>query len=182
MNIHQNAILKAKRLTRACGTTDPYKIAEKLGIRISYMNLCSIKGMYAYILQNRFIVLDNKLDAVEQRILLAHEIGHDQLDRGSWFQALTDRNSISYANHHKEMGANYFSAQLLIPDGDFFNMFENRYDYSRIAAELRVFPELLMLKINILNMQGHRLAPVDLGPMNIPKWNIVSETDSRKIL
>jgi Zn-dependent peptidase ImmA (M78 family) len=89
------------------------------------MDLSSIKGMYAYVLRNRYIVLNNNLGEVEQRIVLAHELGHDQLHRGSCFRAFTDRSSILYETHRREIDANYFSAQLLIPDEDFFEILEN---------------------------------------------------------
>ncbi|MDD2267928.1 MAG: ImmA/IrrE family metallo-endopeptidase [Eubacteriales bacterium] len=169
MFFDNDAILKANRLTCKFRTTDPFKISEEIGVRIFYMDLKNIKGMYAYVLRNRYIVLDNKLGEVEQRIVLAHEIGHDQLDRGSCFRTFTDRNSISYETHRSEIGANYFSAQLLIPDEDFFEMLESKYDYFQMAAELRVFPELMMLKVDMLNMQGHDLAPFDLGSKNFLK-------------
>jgi Zn-dependent peptidase ImmA (M78 family) len=169
MIFNNDAILKANRLVRSCGTTNPYKIAQELGIQIFYLDLCSIKGMYAYVLRNRYIVLNNNLGEVEERIVLAHELGHDQLDRGSCFRAFTDRSSISYETHRREIGANYFSAQLLIPDEDFFEMLENEYDYFQMAAEMRVFPELMMLKVDMLNMQGYDLAPFDLGSRDFMK-------------
>jgi Zn-dependent peptidase ImmA (M78 family) len=169
MIFDNDAILKANRLTRICGTTNPYKIAHELGIRIFYMDLCSIKGVYAYILRNRYIVLNSNLREVEERIVLAHELGHDQLDRGSCFRAFTDRSSISYETHRREIAANYFSAQLLIPDEDFFEMLENEYDYFQMAAEMKVFPELMMLKVDMLNMQGYKLAPFDLGSKDFLK-------------
>jgi len=164
-----DAILKADRLTKLYGTTDPFKIAVELGIRIIFMDLKDIKGMYAFILRNRFIVIDNKLDEIEQRIVLAHELGHDQLDRGSCFRAFTDSRYISYETHRREIGANYFSAQLLIPDEDFFEMLENEYTYFQIASELRVFPELLALKVDLLRKQGHKLVSFDTGPKDYLK-------------
>ena len=127
------------------------------------------RKMYAYVLRNRYIVLNNNLGEVEERIVLAHELGHDQLDRGSCFRAFTDRSSISYETHRREIGANYFSAQLLIPDEDFFEMLENEYDYFQMAAEMRVFPELMMLKVDMLNMQGYDLAPFALGSRDFMK-------------
>jgi Zn-dependent peptidase ImmA (M78 family) len=169
MIFDNDAIIKANRLTRSCGTTNPYRIAQELGIQIFYMDLSSIKGMYAYVLRNRYIVLNNNLGEVEQRIVLAHELGHDQLHRGSCFRAFTDRSSILYETHRREIDANYFSAQLLIPDEDFFEMLENEYDYYQMSAEMQVFPELMMLKVDMLNMQGHNLKPFDVGSKDFLK-------------
>ena len=68
MIFNNDAILKSGVL-RSCGTTNPYKIAQELGIQIFYLDLCSIKGMYAYVLRNRYIVLNNNLGEVEERII-----------------------------------------------------------------------------------------------------------------
>lgn len=175
MIFDNDAILKADRLTKLYRTTDPFKIAEELGIRVIFMNLKGIKGMYANIMRTRFIVIDSKLGEIEQRIVLAHEIGHDQLDRGSCFRAFSDNHYISHENHRREIGANYFSAQLLITDEDFFEMLENEYTYYQIANELRVFPELMALKIDSLRKQGHNLLSFDTGSKDYLKRKLDSK-------
>ena len=48
-------------------------------------------------------------------------------------------------------------------------MLENEYDYFQMAAEMRVFPELMMLKVDMLNMQGYDLATFNLGSKDFMK-------------
>ena len=75
MIFDNDAIIKANRLTRSCGTTNPYRIAQELGIQIFYMDLSSIKRNVCLCLRNRYIVLNNNLGEVEQRIVLAMNWG-----------------------------------------------------------------------------------------------------------
>lgn len=69
------------RLIKKCGTRDPYRIAEELGINILYRDFKKQRGAYKVILKNRFIFLQNGLHPVIEQIVLRHEIGHDMLHR-----------------------------------------------------------------------------------------------------
>ena len=69
------------RLIKKCGTRDPYRIAEELGINILYRDFKKQRGAYKVILKNRFIFLQNGLHPVIEQIVLWHEIGHDMLHR-----------------------------------------------------------------------------------------------------
>jgi hypothetical protein len=42
-------------------------------------------------------------------------------------------------------------------------MLENEYDYYQMSAEMQVFPELMMLKVDMLNMPWYNLKPFDVG-------------------
>jgi len=169
MPLDKTAIHKANILFKHYGTSNPETIANELGIHIHYTDCNGIKGMYAYILRNRFIVIDNNLGNTEKKIVLAHELGHDQLHRGSCFGAFSDNRYISYQNHRREIEANIFSSQLLISDDDFFELFENAYTYDQIAKELRVFPELLAIKVDILREKGIKINPYETGSKDFLK-------------
>lgn len=69
------------RLIKKCGTRDPYRVADELGIHILYRNFKKQRGAYKVILKNRFIFLQNGLHPVIEQIVLWHEIGHDMLHR-----------------------------------------------------------------------------------------------------
>ena len=70
-------------LVRRCGTRDPFRIANALGINVmdDCENLGSLKGMYCIVKRNRFIFLNKDLSPQMKRIVCAHEIGHDRLHR-----------------------------------------------------------------------------------------------------
>jgi len=55
-----------------------------------------------------------------------------------------------------EIEANLFTAQLLIDDNDIFDYATMGYTSSQIAAKLNVHEELVLMKANILNRQGHK--------------------------
>ena len=63
-------------------TRDPFTIAEALGIRVLFCeDFGPLKGMYRVVNRNRFIFINKELDGQMQRIVCAHELGHDQLHR-----------------------------------------------------------------------------------------------------
>ncbi len=67
------------RLVKRYKTRDPFEIAGQLGIEIMFCNdFGPLKGMYRVIKRNRFIFLNNDLSEHMQRIVCAHELGHDQ--------------------------------------------------------------------------------------------------------
>lgn len=69
-------------LVRRCGTRDPFRIAQELGIEVLFCDdFGPLKGMYRVIKRNRFIFINKDLSSRMQRIVCAHELGHDQLHR-----------------------------------------------------------------------------------------------------
>ena len=71
-----------ERLVRRCGTRDPFEMARQLGVEVLFCpDFGSMKGIYRVIQRNRFIFLNDGLTPQMQRIVCAHELGHDQLHR-----------------------------------------------------------------------------------------------------
>lgn len=71
------------RLIRMTRTTDPFAMAEALGIHIRYMDLGkSTKGLYYRKLRRRFIVINEHLPEEWRSFVCAHELGHDRLHKG----------------------------------------------------------------------------------------------------
>ena len=69
-------------LVRHCGTRYPFRIEQELGIEVLFCdNFGPLKGMYRVIKRNRFIFINKDLSSRMQRIVCAHELGHDQLHR-----------------------------------------------------------------------------------------------------
>ena len=101
------------RLIKKCGTRDPYRVAEELGINILYRDFKKQRGAYKVILKNRFIFLQNGLHPVIEQIVLWHEIGHDMLHRQE--AALTggfqEFNIFDMRENRMEYEVNIFAAQ-----------------------------------------------------------------------
>ena len=80
-------VQKANKIVKLCGTRDPYRIADQLGIGILHCNFQTQKGAYKVLLRNRFIFLNNSLPPAMERIVLWHELGHDTLHREAAIEA-----------------------------------------------------------------------------------------------
>ena len=62
-------------LVRRCGTRDPFRIAQELGIEVLFCDdFGPLKGMYRVIKRNRFIFINKDLSSRMQRIVCAHEL------------------------------------------------------------------------------------------------------------
>ncbi len=71
-NVVQGILNKSKE-------TDPFKIAENLGIFIRYDELGKLLGMYAIIQKCRFIIINQNLPYLWKRIVCAHDLWPDVL-------------------------------------------------------------------------------------------------------
>ena len=98
---------------RKCGTSDPFEIADHLGVLYQVGN-CKNEGCYMFLKKHRYIFLSNKLRDQELRLVMAHELGHALLDRKA--NCYFIRNKTLLLNSRIERRANLFAAHLLITD------------------------------------------------------------------
>lgn len=99
--------------TRTCGTSNPFEIADSLGILYQIGNLKQ-EGCYIFLKNHRYIFLSNQLSRQELILVMAHELGHALLDRKS--NCYFIRNKTLLLNSKLELRANLFAAFLLISD------------------------------------------------------------------
>ena len=147
----------ANKLVKTYETNNPFKIAEYLGIDLKYVRLQHLKGFYTYILKNRYIVINSNIDEISARIVCAHELGHDRFHRGHSIKMFQDELCVSLKTSKPEIEANYFAAELLIPDDKFLELVAEEYTYSQIACTLGVHTDLAIIKAQLLNNRGHNL-------------------------
>lgn len=150
-------IKQADALVRRYKTRNPFELADQLKITLKYGDFAQLKGFYNYTFRNRFIVINSRLDEIEQTITCSHELGHDRLHRKQARLGLMKDYHIFNVTDLYEREANLFAAQLLIPDGDFLDCASMKYTHAQIAAELNVHEELAVIKGTILNKQGYSL-------------------------
>lgn len=110
-------IERIKRLVayymRLCNTSDPFEIADRMGILYQIGNL-NQEGCYMFLKNHRYIFLSNQLSREELILVMAHELGHALLDRKS--NCYFIRNKTLLLNSRLERRANLFAAYLLISD------------------------------------------------------------------
>ena len=160
LNSTDNIIRRADALVRSTGTRDPERIAEALGIIVMDVNFEKQKGLYKVILRNRFIFIKSDLSEVMRRIVLLHEIGHDQLHRHladvfQEFQIFDMRGNVM------EYEANLFAAQIALPDEEILEYIRSGYDAAQIAMATASDINLVALKVSELSRRGYAFRDVD---------------------
>jgi Zn-dependent peptidase ImmA (M78 family) len=101
------------RLVRKHNTTDPFKIAAFININVQFLDLPgNCRGYYLRTLRRRFIAINQNLSEVWQRVICAHELGHDQLHRGMSRFFLDERSFFVAGRYETE--ANEFAVRLLL--------------------------------------------------------------------
>ena len=153
-------VQKANSLVSQCGTRDPVKIANELGIEIICCPFQEQRGAYKVIMRNRFIFIKNDLHPVMERIVLLHEIGHDTLHRNEATKVggFKEFEIFNMQDNRMEYEANLFVAQVSLPDDDFLELAEQGYDTQQIAQTLNSDINLVALKVDTLISQGYRLS------------------------
>lgn len=139
---------EVEKLTHKFQTRDPYRLCEALGVRLRQKDLgTDIKAYYFYQSRIRNIVLNWRISEAVQRILVAHELGHDRLHRDiamlKGFQELDLFDRV----HPTEYEANLFAAELLIDDDELLDMLNDEdKSFFDVANELYVPAGLLDFK------------------------------------
>lgn len=150
----------ARTLAARCGTRDPFAIAAQLGIEVIHVGtLKRLKGMYRVINGVRFIFLNNANPPQMNRIVCAHEVGHDQLHRAYARKNPMQEFAICDMATRPEYEANLFAANLLLDDGAVLDYIAEGYNTEKIAAAMESDVNLVALKIDSLIREGHALRP-----------------------
>ena len=109
-----NIKARVHNLTRKYHTRDPFELAQFRGVILVYYPLDNVRGFYQYFKRNNIIYIDERLPRFEQRLVLAHELGHMFLHKTAnaiFMDTRTQFNTRKY-----EMQANKFVMELLLPN------------------------------------------------------------------
>ncbi|MDO5560559.1 MAG: ImmA/IrrE family metallo-endopeptidase [Oscillospiraceae bacterium] len=154
-------VKKADSLVKKFATRDPARIADELGIIVKPCPFRQQRGAYNVILRNRFIFIKDDLPAVMNRIVMAHEIGHDVFHRDEALMkgGFREFNIFDMRDNRMEFEANLFAAQMTLDDDEFLEYCERGYDIQQIAIAMKSDINLVALKSDTLISQGYRLRP-----------------------
>lgn len=152
------AIQKANRIVRQCGTRDADRIARELGLIVMPRDFSKQKGVYKVIERNRYIFINQNLNPVMYNIVLLHEIGHDCLHRTEAIKVggFKEFNIFDMTDHRMEYEANLFTAQVALPDDEILEYIYQGLDVGQIARAMRSDINLVALKVAELNTRGYR--------------------------
>ena len=165
---------KVNKLIKKYKTREPLELIKALKINLIYLSGTNkLLGMYHYFERNRFIFISENLN-FNKNIVLAHELGHDQLHRdycldGEQFY----ESKIFNPTNIFEIEANIFAAHLLIADEDLLKHIKTCNSYTDLASELDVDINLLNIKISEMLKLG-TLNQTDLK-VNLPDARFLKE-------
>ena len=146
----------AEQLVRRYGTRDPFELAECLNIEIMHSDkMKKLKGMYLYILRNPYIVINTNSSEQIQRIVCAHELGHDRMHRDLAARGAIQEVSLFDMATRPEYEANVFASELLLADEEIVELLEKGYDAFQMASELASDINIVSLKINQMKLRGY---------------------------
>ena len=154
----QGVYTLANALVRQYQTSDPLFIAEATGIIVRDVpELKGLLGMYSYKWKKRMILMNPNINKVLYRMVLGHEIGHDQLHRTLAGGEGLREFELFDMNDMVEYEANAFNAHLLIDEDEMDALFRDGYDLAAAAKMLKVNINLLLIKIQEMNKLGMSL-------------------------
>ena len=149
---------QANALIRQYQTNDPLMLADSMGIIVKDVpELRKLLGMYTYKLKNRIVFMNPNISDVLYRMVLGHEIGHDQLHRRLAAGEGLREFELFDMNDMTEYEANAMNAHLLIHEDEMDALFRDGYDLAAAAKMLRVNINLLLIKIQEMNKLGMKL-------------------------
>lgn len=149
---------QARALLKRYGTGDPQAIAEADGIQVyDVPELNELLGMYTYKWKSRIVLMNPHISETLYRMVLGHEIGHDQLHRRLAAGRGLREFQLFDMNDMVEYEANAFNAHLLIDEEEMDALFREGYDLAAAAKLLHVNINLLLIKIQEMNKLGMHL-------------------------
>lgn len=135
------------KLVHRYKTRDIYELIDKLDIILLKVPLDpSINGMYQYFKRNKIIYLNNDLDNIMERHVLAHELGHAILHTKTNITYL--ESNTFYSKEKIEVAANTFAAELLIEDSLFDEYRHHTIEEMAFIENLPI--ELIRIKLKYI--------------------------------
>lgn len=139
------------RLQKKLRTKDPFEAAQNLGIHVFYRNLNNLKGFYTLRCRERYIVINDTLSQNEQKVVCAHELGHDRLHRHfAQYTPLQDL-MIYDMTLKPEREANIFATEFLLSDSDILDNADQTVE--QLSSFFGVDERYIQLKLQLMQRQ-----------------------------
>ena len=150
-------------LVKKFKTRDPFEIAKCLNIDVLQSpNFADLKGMYRVIQRNRFIFINENLDERMQKIVCAHEIGHDRLHRRFAETNGLQEFMLYDMTAKPEYEANVVASEILLDTDEMLSyIFNDGYTAEQIASITGVDESLVALKIRNISREHQNLRQVE---------------------
>ena len=147
-----------RNLIQHWGTNDPLQLAADMGIMLyACPDFSQLLGMYTCRWRHRIVLMNPNVHENLYRMVLAHEIGHDQLHRHLAGGEGLREFRLFHTSSQTEYEANVWAAHLLIDNGELMELIRNGYDAAAAASMLGVDVNLLLIKVQQMQKLGMRL-------------------------
>ena len=151
---------RAQEIVRQVGSRDMQRIARELNIKVLYNdNFTNLLGMYFCKWRQRFIFLNSNLDDIWQNMVMAHEIGHDQLHRDLAKESQLHEFELFRLNSRTEYEANAFAAHLLMDTDEVYAELKEGCDEIALARKMNCNINLALVKIQEMAKLGYDIRP-----------------------
>ncbi|MSS19355.1 ImmA/IrrE family metallo-endopeptidase [Pseudoramibacter porci] len=145
----------AQHFIRQYGNRRLELIIQKLGIRLYEVpDLDELLGMYTVRWRHRIILINPSISEDLRRMVLAHELGHDQLHRDLAKGEALSENSLFDTVDHTEYEANAFAAHLLLDHDQVYELAQDGRDVVEMAKILRTDVNLVLIKLQEMTRLG----------------------------
>ena len=135
---------KALAYRRKFNTSDPFKLADALGIEVMICDIGSRLGCYMYLKRSKCIWINESLEGNERTFVMAHEVGHAILHPKENCYFLRNQTLL---NTKIEREANTFAVEFLIPDDVILEAKANGYTVDQLSRILGYEKELIELRL-----------------------------------
>lgn len=137
-----------QKLLEKYETNEPAELCGFLGIHITYEFLGEqdLLGYYLKTDTYKFIIVHDQLDYFDQRVIIAHELGHVLLHPELNTSFLKNNTFLSVDKY--EYQANVFAANLLLPDG-----FEKDFEFVGMTVEQ--IADTVAIPVSLLKLKLH---------------------------
>ena len=132
---------RARAVIRKYGDNNPKNILESQGVKLFFLPMIGIRGIYKRIEGNTIVFVDSILDERTRTFVLAHELGHHLLHKGT-NRIFLDRCTLLKTSRYEDE-ADLFATCLLAPwpddvlfEGETMDDLATRIGVRREVAEM----------------------------------------------
>lgn len=139
---------KVHHIIKKYKTRDPFELVTLLDVILLYVPLIDINGFYNYYNNTHIIYINENISKDEQRLTLAHELGHLFLHND--INVFFLNTATFFSSQKLEREADIFASELLISDKDILR--NSEMTTKKLASLLRVAEKHVIYKFN--NLEG----------------------------
>ena len=151
----------AEKVLEEYGGRNIFETAENSGAKVWFRQLGGLKGFYIYENGSRYIVINSDLDKVMQKVVCAHEFGHDILHRELSVGGIRE-NTLFLDTNKTEREANIFASCVLISDEEILEQVSYQFDIESVSSSLGYPCEIVKYKLQAMNCKGYKFNVDDI--------------------